>query len=129
MINKYKILLVLFVVCLVGSLILAVTPTPPICTKGCDVVQTSKYAYTLGIKNNFYGVIIFAILVWLTSAQIKKQTHKKKKIIMYTTIIGSIIALYFLYLQEFVLHSYCKYCLVVDISILISLGIILFYSE
>jgi len=129
MINKYKILLVLFVVCFVSSLILALTPTPPICAKGCDIVQTSKYAYTLGIKNNFYGVAIFALLSFLASAQIKKRMHKRKMIINYATPIGSAIALYFLYLQEFVLHAYCKYCMVVDFSLLAALLVVIFYKE
>ena len=112
-----------------GSYILAFEGTK-ICTpgEGCATVQNHATAFTFGIKNSLFGAIIFAILVILTLIQIIKHLKSIDKIIYSGIIISSIISIYFLYLQQFVIHAYCKYCLVVDFAILIAL-IILFFPK
>ena len=124
---KYKILLVLFGISLISSLVLSLIPVPVVCDPGvgCDVVQTSSYNQTFGIKNSYYGVVVFLFLIFLTIFQIKNPAKNKKLLIHSAVIVGSLISLYFLYLQKFTLQAYCKYCLIIDISILISLGIII----
>ena len=108
-INKYEIFLVLFVVSLISSVIL-MSETSEICDPGvgCDIVQDSKYASTFGIKNNLYGIFIFSFLVLVTLAQLRKPTKLKGRIISIGIVIGSIVALYFIYIQDFVLEAYCK---------------------
>ena len=123
--HKYKIFWVIFSLSLVISAILATQSTPPICTGGCDTVTTSKYAYTFGIKNSIYGTFIFLILSAITYSHIKNPSRNKKIIINLGIIFGSAISVYFIYLQHFVLKSYCKYCLVVDIGLVISLIVLL----
>ncbi|PIN93510.1 hypothetical protein COU61_00820 [Candidatus Pacearchaeota archaeon CG10_big_fil_rev_8_21_14_0_10_35_13] len=120
---KYKFLLVIFTISLIASLILTLTPTPIICTEGCEVVQTTTYAYTLGIKNSAYGTVIFTVLMLIVALQIKKPKKTHRKIIHLAIITGSIVSLYFLYLQAFVINSWCKYCLIVDIGMIVALGI------
>ena len=128
---KYRILFWLFLFSLVVSLILSLTPISEICDpgKGCEVVQHSPYASTLGIKNSHYGVVIFALVLFLIISHIRKPEDYKRKIIHTAVIIGSIFALYFIYLQQLVLNAYCKYCMVVDISMLIALLVIIFNWE
>ena len=125
---KYKILLVLFVLSLASSLIMSIFPVSQICDpeEGCDVVQHSAYAYTFGIKNNYYGIGIFLSVIFLIFSHIKKPTKYKKNLIHAAVIIGSLVALYFLYIQEFVLNAYCKYCVAVDLSMLAALSVIIF---
>ena len=111
----------------ISSLILATQKEPLFCgdKTGCNIVTKSQYAYTFGIKNSIYGSFIFAFLSILTFLHIKNP-HKIKKATIHTgTIIGAIIAIYFLYLQQFVLNAYCKYCILVDVSLVIGLIIIL----
>jgi len=119
--KKYTIISILFLICLIGSVVLTAKPTPAICESGCEVVQISKYSQTFGIKNSLYAIPIFSVLLILSLIQIKKQNQKIKKVIKISTIIGSIIALYFIFLQIFVLNAYCTYCLVVDVGILLAL--------
>ncbi len=126
---KYKLLFIIFGVCLVASLILALTPTPLICSKGCDLVQTSKYAYTFGIKNSWFGVIIFASLIMMVIYYKAEKKPKLKHTIHTGLIIGSLVSIYFLYLQAYVLKSWCKYCLVVDIGLLIAMSIAIWKWE
>ena|SRR3989338_4805678 len=122
---KYYLLIFLFLISLTSSLILTFKETPPICEGGCDLVQTSKYAETLGIKNSIFGIFAFAILLVMTYLETKKPSRKKRSIIRLGIIIGAVIALYFLYLQLFILKSFCTYCLVVDISLVLSLIIVI----
>lgn len=126
--KKYIPLLIIFVVCLAMSVVLTFKPISEICdvTQGCDVVQHSIYSTTFGIKNSAYGIIIFAALSLFTFHHINAPRKYKRKIIHVSLILGSIVALYFIYLQMFVLNAFCKYCMVVDIGLIIGLTIIIF---
>ena len=125
-INIYHILLVLFIASLASSLIISTQPISEICdtSSGCDIVQHSRHAETFGIKNSHFGVVVFSLLSIVTYLQLKNPTKQKKQFIYLGIIISSIIAIYFIYLQQFILEAYCKYCMVVDISMLIALGLI-----
>ena len=124
---KYNIFLILFIISLLASLTLSLSPIEAICNleKGCSVVRHSEYNFTFGIKNSHYGTVIFAFLSLLTFLYLKKPTKNKRKIITIAIIIGSIIALYFIYLQQFILKAYCEYCMVVDVSILLAFLILI----
>jgi len=124
---KYKILLVLFIISFASSLTLSLKPVSEICdlNKGCEVVHYSQYNFTFGIQNSHYGIFIFLFLILLTSSQIVKPKKNKETAIKLLVIIGSLIVVYFLYIQEFVLNAYCKYCLLVDFSLLLALIVIL----
>ena len=125
---KYRVLFWLFLFSLIVSLILSLTPISEICDpgKGCEVVQHSPYASTLGVKNSHYGSVIFALALFLVISHIRRPKDYKRKIIHAIVMMGSIVALYFIYLQQFVLNTYCKYCMVVDISMLTALIVIIF---
>lgn len=124
---KYKILLVLLILSLVSSLTMSLKPISEICNpgEGCEVVQNSPYSETFGIKNSHFGVLIFTSLIFLIISQIQKPRENKKFVIYFSIIIGSLISLYFFYLQQFVLNAYCKYCLLVDFSLVLALIVIL----
>ena len=93
---------------------------------GCQVIENSIYASTLGIKNYFFGIAIFAFLVYLTHSHIKQPTKDKRHLLELSLILGTIVAIFFLYLQEYVLFAYCKYCIIIDFSIIIAT--IIFYT-
>jgi len=126
---KYEILLVLAIISLLSSLILSFIPVQEFCDvneEGCDVVHSSSYNYTFGIKNSYYGVFIFLFLSLLIYSQIKKPTNTKRNIIHIAIILGTIVASSFLYIQQFVLNAYCEYCVVIDVCMLLSLLVIIF---
>jgi len=123
---KYKIFLVFFVIGLIISLILTFANQNQLCSNSrCNLVLSSKYASLLGVKNSFYGAIIFAALSIITFFQIRKPSKNKENLIKYSLIASSLISLYFLYLQQFILKAYCPYCLIVNISNLINLIILI----
>jgi uncharacterized membrane protein len=110
----------------IASLVLSTMTIEQACGEdnGCSIVNTSKYEKTFGIKNAHIGLIAFPILAILTIFELRKKNIYRKRLIQLGIIIGSAFAIYFLYLQFFVLNALCKYCLVIDVGVLISLGLI-----
>lgn len=130
--TKYKLLLGLFAICFIASAILAFVPLEQACggiQTTCYAVQTSQYESTLGIKNAYSGLFLFLLIGILTAMQIKESNKERKDIIKYGVFLASLIAIYFLYIQFFILDALCKYCMVIDSATLISLGIVLFWKE
>lgn len=125
--HKYRIFLLIFIISLLASLALSLESPQQICNseKGCDIVQNSKYAFTLGIKNSDYGILIFSLMIVLTSLHMYKPSKHKRTMIHFSVIIGSLIALYLIFLQQFILKSYCKYCLVIDISLILAFTLLI----
>jgi uncharacterized membrane protein len=119
---KYRILLAIFIIALICSILLSIVPLPLICTQfeGCNTVQTSIYAKTLGIENSYFGIVIFSLMSLMIYSHIRKPHKNKKSIINLGVFFGAMISLYFLYLQKFVLNAFCKYCLVVDFGMVVS---------
>lgn len=128
---KYRLIFVMFLIALVSSILLSFTSAPDeFCSigefeGGCDIVHASDYNYTFGIQNSYYGVVIFLFLSVVAFLQMLKHNEVRKEIIHLSVILGSVVALYFLYIQHFVLGAYCPYCVVTDLSVLIALGVTL----
>lgn len=130
--QKYKILLALFILALMSSTILVINdlkPLPLICDvgEGCFIVAQSSYSTIFGIENEYLGFVFFSLLIILTILQIKNPGKSKKNYIHAGVIIITIWALYSLYLMEFVIKAYCKYCTTIDIISLLSLFIIILF--
>lgn len=118
---KYKIILGLLLISLASSLILSFGTLSILCgtNSGCEVVHFSQYNYTLGIQNSYYGIVFFSVISLLTLWYLTEPDENKKALINLAIIIGTIVVLYFLYIQIFVLHAYCQYCLVLDSSVIL----------
>lgn len=123
---KNKILLVLFIISLIGSVILAINSGAGVCKpgEGCAILENSEYNSVFGIKNSYYGIVIFAFLILLTLSHIRRPRASKRLIIHAGIIMGTIVSLYFIYLQQFVLKAYCNYCMVVDVSIILAFVVV-----
>jgi len=79
---KYKILLVLFIIALISSILLAFDKNHEICGEDtCEEVQSSDYFSFFGIQNHYYGIVMFAFLIFITLSYIKKERNYKKYII------------------------------------------------
>ena len=109
-----------------ASLILSTMTIQQACGEdtGCTIVQSSEYEETFGIKNSHFGLVAFSVLAILSLLELRKPNKYKRKLLKTGLIFGGIFALYFLYLQVFMLSAVCKYCLVVDFGALISLGLV-----
>ena len=130
--QKYVILLIIFILCFIASAILSFIPPEEACggsETGCYIISQSEYAETIGVKNCYFGLIAFSILIILNIIYLKKPKKYKKQLILIGLIIGSVFAIYFIYLQFIVIQACCQFCMVVDIGTLLGLATALFWKE
>ncbi|MCX6716222.1 MAG: vitamin K epoxide reductase family protein [Candidatus Taylorbacteria bacterium] len=89
-------------------------------TEGCDVVLGSQFSSLFGIPTALFGAIYYLLIVlgafiFLESKHVGESLASHHfsilKWCLLGTIIGFLMSLWFIYLQVFILHSYCAYCL------------------
>ncbi len=83
---------------------------------GCDLVRASQYAEILGIKTPFLGVFFFAVVLVLA-------IWPARRALVVWAAGGALASLAFLAIQAFVLHTFCKFCVVADVSALAVFGL------
>lgn len=128
---KYKILLLIFLVNFILSLALFFNSSSGICQSGngCDIVNNSAYSTFLGMKVSFWGIFIFGMLGLIALLQIYFPTFFKKFLIRSSITVGSLIAVYLVYLQFFVIKARCNFCLIIDFLMLATFAILIFWKE
>jgi len=80
-------------------------------THGCDVVTSSVYSEVFGIPLALAGALYY-ILIFLLA--IYYFDTKKQLVLTYISLltpIGLLASAYFTYIQAFVLHAWCQYCI------------------
>lgn len=80
-------------------------------TADCDLVLTSDYAVVFGIPVALLGALYYFIILIGLFAYLDT---KKTEIIKWTlllTIFGLLVSFSLIYIQVFVLYSYCVYCI------------------
>ena len=126
--TKYKALLIIFTISLISSTLLAFTPIEKICggeTSTCSIIQNSEYKETLGIKNSILGITAFTLLIIITISHIQHPRKHKKLFLNLGVTICALAALYFIYLQLFIIKAICPYCMIVDVGSISALAIII----
>ena len=111
---------------------------PPCTIGGCEVVLTSKYAMVGPFPTSLYGVafylaviILTGILITLNPVMSKPSKEKEKSseivrlddkfvkiiipLLFFLCLLGLLVGLFLIYLQAFVLHAYCQYCLASEV--------------
>jgi uncharacterized membrane protein len=129
---KYLMILIILILAIICSGILTFISVEEACGgigTTCYAVQTSQYETTFGIKNAHLGLFIFSLMAILTFLHIKNPSKYKKQMLTIGIIGGTLFALYFLYLQFSVLKALCRYCMIIDIGMLLQLGIIILWKE
>lgn len=95
---------------------------PPCAVGNCEVVLTSVYSVVPGtnipaaLVGALYYLLIVVLVIVLFDLKKDGQNEKLRVLILRKmlsiTVFGFLASLWFLYLQAFVLHAYCQYCLV-----------------
>ena len=93
---------------------------PPCTTAGCDTVLSSQYSVIFGVPASLLGALYYLAIV-IASFMYLESKHGAGKIAshhsmilkwaLFITAIGFGMSLWFVYLQAFVIHAYCQYCL------------------
>ena len=78
---------------------------------GCDVVAASPYSRFMGIPLATFGVFFYAMLTGFAVWKLFIHEALALRFMLPLASMGFILSLYFLYLQAFVIHAYCEFCL------------------
>ena len=99
---------------------------PMVCGTGsCEVVQTSEYAYLLGLPVAFYGVGGYLALVAVSLVGLQPRVASERGPTIALVILaglGTAFAIYLTYLEAFVLQAWCRWCIVSALLITSVLG-------
>jgi len=98
---------------------------------GCDIVAASPYARVFGVPLALFGVFFYSTILGLS---VWAFFEKRAAVVWYLlslTALGFLLSLYFLYLQAFVIHAYCEYCLfsLLDSCVLFGMSIFIFRTK
>ena len=85
---------------------------PPCTISGCEIVLTSQFSTLFGIPTALLGAIYYLIMsVGLFAYLDTKKEPILKSVVLFSAF-GFLFSVWFFYLQAFVIHSFCQYCLV-----------------
>lgn len=106
-----------------------ITHDRPICIMGeqCLLVLQSKYRKTLGISNDFLGLSFYIVISFITAFVVIEVSPFDfwVKVARILISIGTLISLYFTFLQWRVIRSWCFWCLMSATTILFMALIVL----
>ncbi len=85
---------------------------PPCTTGGCEIVLTSAFSTVMGIPVALLGSIYYLLICIGLFAYLDTRKTAILRTTMFLPCLGFIGSLWFIYLQAFVIKSYCQYCLV-----------------
>ncbi len=102
--------------------------TPVFCpTGGCDTVLSSVYSSIAGVPLALLGTLHYLVLFAIGILFWRKANDMLLHIIALDTALGAIFSVYLVFIQLFVIHAICFYCMIsAGISfILLALGLTL----
>ena len=78
---------------------------------GCELVTTSKYAVIAGVPMALLGAIYYLAVFVLSVAYLDSRKIVLMKIIGGFSVLSFLMSVTLVYLQLFVIHSICPYCM------------------
>ena len=87
-------------------------PVPCFIVQGCDIVTTSRFSMIGPVPLAVLGMLYYLVVIILAVAYFDS---KKKNILLFLakfSVIGFATSVYLVYLQAFILHAFCLYCLI-----------------
>lgn len=80
-------------------------------TAGCEKVLTSAYSEVFGIPVSLPGAVFYLIVAAGAVAYLEGKHEEIFRYALQFTVFGILASIWFVFLQMFVIHSYCAYCL------------------
>ena len=80
---------------------------------GCEVVQTSQWAVFLGLPVAFYGVVGYVAVFGVALAALRPAALAERSwnvLLAGLTSVGFLFTVYLTYLELFVIHAICRWC-------------------
>jgi uncharacterized membrane protein len=91
----------------------------PVCgpLQGCETVASSDYSEVLGIPVAVYGVAFSIVLVALSAAWWRRADRRALLGGYGLGLLGSLVVAGLTYLELFVIHAICAYCVVYAVTV------------
>lgn len=83
-------------------------------THGCDTVLTSQYATIFNVPIALLGVLFYFAVLLVTLYSLQENIMKRTLLLLGAVGFGTSLGLVFL--QAFVIHAWCQYCLLSAIT-------------
>lgn len=88
---------------------------PIVClNSGCELVRDSPYSYFFGIPLPFFGLVMYLFVIILsflrTTFEHAHYHYLSTKLIFIFSGFGLLSSAYLTYLEAFVIHAYCIWC-------------------
>lgn len=85
-------------------------------THGCDLVTKSEYSSIMGVPVALLGALFYVGIFLATYIILETKTQKNLRFVAYSTIAGFLFSLWFMYVQAFIIHAFCQYCILSAIT-------------
>jgi uncharacterized membrane protein len=82
-------------------------------TGGCDTVQTSPWAVVLGLPVAVYGVVGYLAILVVSLVALRPAALLERKwsvVLVGLATVGVLFTAYLTYLELFVIHAICRWC-------------------
>ena len=89
-------------------------------TGGCDTVQTSRWAVFLGMPVALYGVVGYVLILLTAIAGLRPVALAQRQwsvLLAALATIGFLFTAYLTYLELFVIHAICRWCVASAVTI------------
>jgi len=98
---------------------------------GCNAVTTSKYSTVFGIPVALGGSLFYLSIFIISIAYLDTKKGLLLKYLTWAPIAGLLASAWFVYLQLFVLHEICIYCMgsATTSTILFIMGMLILYRR
>ena len=78
---------------------------------GCNTVTTSKWSTIFGLPTALFGSLYYLFIAFMSFYYLQNKKDVVIKILKHLPIAGFLMSLWFVYLQLFVIHAICIYCM------------------
>ncbi|HEY5383152.1 MAG TPA: vitamin K epoxide reductase family protein [Candidatus Paceibacterota bacterium] len=86
--------------------------TPGCLLKGCEVVLQSPYAKVFDVPLSYLGLVFYVYMFLLAVLLAIDPTSRGLRIgLLLYSVVGVLSSLIFIFLQLFVIHAICQYCM------------------
>lgn len=79
---------------------------------GCNTVTSSPYSVFFGVPVALLGALYYGAIILLSVGYLDTKKEKILQVLSLLPITGMLASLWFIYLQLFVIHAICIYCMV-----------------
>lgn len=82
---------------------------------GCEKVQTSQYAYFLGVPVAYYGVAAYIAILVVAMLGVQPRFERERWVALALfgmSAVGVMFSAYLTYLEAAVIHAWCQWCVV-----------------